>query len=427
MNDNSNFILFYSGPTKGHSYDRFLVYCKNFGISVSIIKQDDNVFHINTIIREINSWSYEKMRTTLIMIILMEKDADCTIIPLASVSEIIAKYIKISTIDNKKITENIKRNYNIIVSDFEKNSRNIFLCTMAENVVDLWINRISKILELDNENYDNEKINIVSDLVIGVSIESLITNNVIHDNQCEMFNCLDTDPNVIIDDDVERIINSRTNTEPCFFYSFKDNSVSKLNQIENYTKNNLFDKENDVIELSSVYVAIKKNEHNYIMLDNLNYPKELLFFENNELDELSENENFYQNSIKNFLDTNCDYYFLIDGDAIITNPNVLKELIKFNKDVTTPLICRKNSSWSNFWGALDENGYYDRSFDYFDIVSYEKKGCWNVPYIASVYLIKRNVIELVPNLFTDNDYMDIDMRICFNLRKRYFYVSLQHK
>lgn len=32
---------------------------------------------------------------------------------------------------------------------------------------------------------------------------------------------------------------------------------------------------------------------------------------------------------------------------------------------------RFESSWSNFWGALSEKGYYARSHDYMDIVKNE--------------------------------------------------------
>lgn len=36
--------------------------------------------------------------------------------------------------------------------------------------------------------------------------------------------------------------------------------------------------------------------------------------------------------------------------------------------VVAPMITRAGRLWSNFWGALSEDGYYARSEDYVDIV-----------------------------------------------------------
>ena len=49
--------------------------------------------------------------------------------------------------------------------------------------------------------------------------------------------------------------------------------------------------------------------------------------------------------------------------------------------------------WSNFWGAVDPNGWYKTSFDYMDIVNNTKKGCWNVPHISGNILINKEYIE----------------------------------
>lgn len=37
------------------------------------------------------------------------------------------------------------------------------------------------------------------------------------------------------------------------------------------------------------------------------------------------------------------------------------------------MLARPYKAWSNFWGALTEDGFYSRSFDYMDIVNYEKR------------------------------------------------------
>ena len=69
-------------------------------------------------------------------------------------------------------------------------------------------------------------------------------------------------------------------------------------------------------------------------------------------------------------------------------------LLNFNKDIISPLLRKSNTTWTNFWGAIDETGFYKRSDDYIDIINNKKKGCWNVPYITGVFLIKRIILEL---------------------------------
>jgi len=58
----------------------------------------------------------------------------------------------------------------------------------------------------------------------------------------------------------------------------------------------------------------------------------------------------------------------------------------------TPILSKRGKLWSNFWGAIDNQGYYKRSPDYLDIVHGEKVGIWNSPYITGCYLIKREVL-----------------------------------
>lgn len=125
--------------------------------------------------------------------------------------------------------------------------------------------------------------------------------------------------------------------------------------------------------------------------------------------------------IKRFLESECQYYFVIDPHYVVTNEAVLVDLLSHDRDVTAPLFKKVNSVWSNFWGSLDENGFYERSTDYLDIVGYERRGCWNVPYVTGVMLIKRSVIEKVPNVLELNEELDWDMRICHNWRANGIY------
>ncbi|XP_010220058.1 PREDICTED: procollagen-lysine,2-oxoglutarate 5-dioxygenase 2, partial [Tinamus guttatus] len=67
-------------------------------------------------------------------------------------------------------------------------------------------------------------------------------------------------------------------------------------------------------------------------------------------------------------DKECEYYFSIDADVVLTNPKTLKILIEQNRKILAPLVTRHGKLWSNFWGALSPDGYYARSEDYIDIV-----------------------------------------------------------
>ena len=53
---------------------------------------------------------------------------------------------------------------------------------------------------------------------------------------------------------------------------------------------------------------------------------------------------------------NVDYYWFIDSTFIITNKNTLKNLIIQNRGIVCPAISKKEGLWSNFWGAVDEEG-----------------------------------------------------------------------
>ncbi|XP_020670889.3 procollagen-lysine,2-oxoglutarate 5-dioxygenase 2 isoform X1 [Pogona vitticeps] len=115
----------------------------------------------------------------------------------------------------------------------------------------------------------------------------------------------------------------------------------------------------------------------------------------------------------------CDYYFSIDADVVLTNPDVLKLLIEQNRKMIAPLVTRHGKLWSNFWGALSADGYYARSEDYVDIVQGKRVGIWNIPYVANIYLIKGKVLrsQMKERNYFARDRMDPDMALCRNVRE----------
>ncbi|XP_048475997.1 multifunctional procollagen lysine hydroxylase and glycosyltransferase LH3-like [Rhincodon typus] len=119
-------------------------------------------------------------------------------------------------------------------------------------------------------------------------------------------------------------------------------------------------------------------------------------------------------------DPDCDYYFSVDADVVLSNPETLKILIEHNRFVIAPMVSRHGKLWSNFWGAVNADSYYSRSEDYIDIVQLKRVGIWNVPYITQVYLIKGEILrnELrQKNVFTQVE-LDPDMIFCKNLRAK---------
>uniref|UniRef100_A0A8D2LKA9 procollagen-lysine 5-dioxygenase n=1 Tax=Varanus komodoensis TaxID=61221 RepID=A0A8D2LKA9_VARKO len=115
----------------------------------------------------------------------------------------------------------------------------------------------------------------------------------------------------------------------------------------------------------------------------------------------------------------CDYYFSIDADVVLTNPKTLKLLIEQNRKMIAPLVTRHGKLWSNFWGALSADGYYARSEDYVDIVQGNRIGVWNVPFVANIYLIKGQTLrsELKDRNYFARDRLDSDMALCRNVRE----------
>ncbi|XP_062901467.1 procollagen-lysine,2-oxoglutarate 5-dioxygenase 2 isoform X1 [Mobula hypostoma] len=120
------------------------------------------------------------------------------------------------------------------------------------------------------------------------------------------------------------------------------------------------------------------------------------------------------------MDPRCDYYFNLDSDVVLTNPNTLKLLIQQNRKIIAPMVSQYKRLWSNFWGALSPDGFYARSEDYVDIVEGNRVGVWNVPYIAHVYLIKAEALrtDLKEKNYFNQDRMDSDMSLCRNVREQ---------
>uniref|UniRef100_A0A6J0UWT5 procollagen-lysine 5-dioxygenase n=1 Tax=Pogona vitticeps TaxID=103695 RepID=A0A6J0UWT5_9SAUR len=128
-------------------------------------------------------------------------------------------------------------------------------------------------------------------------------------------------------------------------------------------------------------------------------------------------------------DPACDYYFSLDADVVVTNPEILQILIQENKKVIAPMMSRHGKLWSNFWGALSPDEYYARSEDYVELVQGKRVGVWNVPYISQAYMLRGETLrrELAKrNVFTLDD-TDPDMAFCKSVREKGVFLHISNR
>ena len=425
--DNKKFTMIYIGPLVGHKYQRFVYYCKLYAIPCIMIDYNDHLSQIHLLKTELESWSTEKINSTLIMVISITKLDQCDIIPIAPPTEIVEKFLTMATNENS-----------IIVCKTDSYNGKMLFCA--------WGNKIQNLIN----QYFEKSNNSIKNITLSQVIRLYSGGNNFGDNKYEIFQLLNKDNAITFDHKSSRIINAQTKTTPSIIFANDENSVILLNKIENYTgtgwneyygyristNNGQMQK---ILSLPSIYMSFNLGYNNNILkiIHNIDYPKELLTIK---INRIGENENNNENNneiiykdendlhrqdIINFLESDAQYYFFIDRSCVFDNPKILKELLATNKDVVAPFLRRGNEAWTNFWGDLDEKGYYKRSFDYFDIIDNKRQGCWNVPYITGSYLIKREIIESNPTLFDDNIEIDLDMRLCYNLRSQsvFMYVS----
>ncbi|XP_016286343.1 multifunctional procollagen lysine hydroxylase and glycosyltransferase LH3 isoform X2 [Monodelphis domestica] len=128
-------------------------------------------------------------------------------------------------------------------------------------------------------------------------------------------------------------------------------------------------------------------------------------------------------------DSECEFYFSLDADAIITNSQTLRNLIEENRKVIAPMLSRHGKLWSNFWGALSPEEYYARSEDYVELVQRKRVGVWNVPYISQAYLIKGETLrkELPQREVFSRSESDPDMAFCKTIRDKGIFLHLSNQ
>lgn len=285
-------------------------------------------------------------------------------------------------------------------------------------------------------------------------------------------NFAQTDVEIMEIENQARLKNERFNTLPCVIHGNGPSKIS-LNRIGNYVpKNwhsdygcrqcdrNLLDlSEFDTLPLIQVAIFIPYpvpflNEF-FDRVSNLDYPKSRInIFIYNQVEEAEKSVHFFLLRLRNqynkvedldphshvdeptarnmalirSLEDECDYQFSVNANTQLTNPLVLNFLLRKNRKIIAPMLYRPRTNWGNFWGALNEDGYYLRSPDYLSIISRTRIGVWNVPYISEVYLSKASLLREIAEKTGNgvyNGYYEADMNMCANMRKKgmFMYVT----
>jgi len=256
-----------------------------------------------------------------------------------------------------------------------------------------------------------------------------------------------------------RLYNNYTNTYPVFIHG---NGPAKLflNHIENYIETNL--NHNYAIVPKSamamatatasvqpdpeVFFALYCNSADLLQFDDffqyikqINYKNKLVYVYDaaTDLDVkriVEENGFNYKSDIKSyvyddFIYAGSKYYFLLEQRCMITNRDIIYELLP-NFDYTHRILCPMLTSnekrlVSNYWGAIESSGFYKRSVNYEDLIDCNYRGSWNVPYVSGAILFDADIIKnwnlSKVNKFTAENQ---DMALCYNLRSNTLFMYM---
>lgn len=310
------------------------------------------------------------------------------------------------------------------------------------------VDTIRKLIDVDFEDtYDDQ-------YLIHSRYESL-KKYILIDEECKIFQTSSNDTNDLeIIYQTNRLKNNVYNTFPCHYHgNGNKNTKVKHNNFCNYlTKiwnpNYGYRMPRNYDNKGSIYLFIyDKYENNldifFRNIEKLSYPKNKIYikiFTNNTIkyefskeyisvdfkNYKSDEKNIRDESIKECCKLGYDYYLNIDTICMISEKNTIHELMSYDKCIVAPLLRLRDNNWSNFWGDINENGWYKESFNYFNILEYREKGCWNVPYINNMYLIQKNTIESIQDFYSLNYQSErgCDMAFCENCYSNNIYLHI---
>jgi len=414
LDKKDDYLVLSAGTNNNDALDRFEKSCKTYGHPYKILglnsiwkggdmaKGPGGGQKINLLKNELLSWSNEELNK-----IIMFTDSYDVVIT-SNKNEIFEKYNKlINNSDNCIVfSGEISCWPNADLANSYPNSPTKIKYLNSGGFIGKASN-ILKILETEIEDYEDDQ---------GYYTMKFLnqTNGIkiLLDYYCEIFQTLNgctQDIDILFTK--SRVKNKIFGTLPCVIHGNGPEKIKLyLSSISNYlcdgwNSTYKYCLNTEIKKEPKIYICYGGNKNNLTSM--LDYPSEKYIIKNMSL----------TNVVDDFLKTDAEYLFVIEKNYCITNPNTLKELLNINKNIVGPMFRKNGETWSNFWGELDNNGFYKRSFDYFDIIDYKRKAIWNIPYLTGVYLIKRVFLENNPNVYIDNPNMDVDMRFCKNVRK----------
>lgn len=251
-----------------------------------------------------------------------------------------------------------------------------------------------------------------------------------------------------------RIYNKYTDSYPIFIHGngpakFKLNyfenyfEINKINKIQNYEFNDSNNKHKIFVAL---YVNTSDPENYHTFMTNFknicwNFFK-IHIYDTNIIDNSKMVNKYYsydydikyKYAVKNYAFDdyklyNCNYYMLLQQNCIITDRDIIKKLIAncntFHRIICPMMASHNNPNFTNFWGELDNNGYYKRSTDYLHLVKKTYRGLWNVPYITGCIFFHSSIL-VDWDLENIDGNQDIDMSLCEYFRKKTLFMYMMN-
>lgn len=335
------------------------------------------------------------------------------------------------------------------------------------------IKNIKKMIQTPIESHHDDQLYYQKEYIKSVKGE--IDIKIKLDAKAEIFQTLSSHFNhITVNDSTSKVHNSLTNTTPLLIHgnggpeskTFIDKLCNYINlkfrETYGYKDNHSNLKKLQVLETDK-YPTIKvlirlenlDNMHYILNLQDQNYPEckisyHVLNFIKKDISDIiqrlretlkitiecdnMENDcnqmrTFYVNFFKN--NEQYDYIFLANSTHIIEEKEWLKKAICSNLDVVAPMLnSKKNNFFTNFWGKVGRNGFYERSYDYFKLTNREYKGYWNVPFISGSMLIHQNkflpiVKAIEKERIKDHEPSNFDMFFCrcLQLRGIFMYIN----
>ena len=241
------------------------------------------------------------------------------------------------------------------------------------------------------------------------------------DSNCHLFFNLKSNlQDFNIDIVKSRLVNRVKENLPCFIIS-NDNVIDNniFNNITNYIPlnyrgsygyNTLYELK-ERISSKKILIEISKSEKTEEIFKNittLDYPKKnikIIYYDGNikknDYKEYLDIEKINEGDVLNL--DKIDYVFKIEDNIVFNKKNILKELIKRNKNIISPFVINKKIGRPNYSMFIDKEKNKPLP-DFNDVLQGHLKGCWKVTEVNTIYLIKANVYNKLEDVNNNKEY-----------------------